>query len=63
MEQLEQQIATLQSRSSIVENKVDMLHQQVDAQASKFEKALDNKLTDQMARIEALMAKRSRAHE
>ena len=61
--QLEQQIATLQSRSSIVENKVDMLHQQVDAQASKFEKALDNKLTDQMARIEALMAKRSRAHE
>lgn len=60
---LEQQLASLQSKSNHIETKVDHLHQQVDQQAKKFETALDNKLSEQMQRIEALMSKRSRAHE
>jgi hypothetical protein len=61
--QLEQQIATLQSKSVIIENKVDHLHHQVETQTSKFESALDSKLSEQMARIEALMSKRARQNE
>ena len=63
--QLEQQLTAMQNRSTMVEGKLDMLHRQVDAQASKFEQALDCKLSDQMARIEALINKRARssAHE
>ena len=63
--QLEQQLTAMQNRSTMVEGKLDMLHRQVDAQASKFEQALDCKLSDQMARIEALINKRPRstAHE
>ena len=60
---LEQQLASLQTKSGLIENKVDHLHQQVDQQSKKFEAALDNKLSEQMQRIEALMSKRSRAHE
>ena len=60
---LEQQLASLQTKSGLIENKVDHLHQQVDQQSKKFEAALDSKLSEQMQRIEALMSKRSRAHE
>jgi len=60
---LEQQLASLQTKSGQIEHKVDHLHQQVDQQSKKFEAALDNKLSEQMQRIEALMSKRSRAHE
>ena len=61
--QLEQQIAALQSRSGVIENKVDYLHKQVDQQSMKFEAALDTKLSEQMQRIEALIVKRARSNE
>lgn len=61
--QLEQQIAALQTRSGVIENKVDYVHKQVEQQSSKFEAALDSKLSDQMQRIEALITKRARSHE
>ena len=61
--QLEQQLATLQTRSGVIENKVDYVHQQVEQQSSKFEAALDSKLSEQMQRIEALITKRARSHE
>ena len=61
--QLEQQIAALQTRSSVIENKVDYIHTQVEQQSSKFEAALDTKLSEQMQRIEALIVKRARSNE
>eukprot|EP00435_Cladocopium_sp_Y103_P066186 s797_g28.t1 len=57
---MEQQIAQLQAQSSKMEHKVDHLHRQVELQGTAFSNALDAKLSDQMAKIEALMAKRSR---
>ena len=63
VQQLEQQLANLQARSGVIETKVDYLHQQVEQQATKFETALDSKLSEQMLRIEALMTKRARSHE
>ena len=59
--QLEQQLAALQTKSGVIENKVDFLHQQVEQQSSKFESSLDHKLAEQMERIEALMSKRARS--
>ena len=61
--QLEQQLAALQTRSGVIESKVDYVHQQVEQQSTKFEAALDSKLSDQMQRIEALITKRARSHE
>ena len=61
--QLEQQLAELQARSGVIENKVDYVHKQVEQQSSKFEAALDSKLSEQMLRIEALITKRARSHE
>ena len=61
--QLEQQLAALQTRSGVIESKVDYVHQQVEQQSTKFEGALDSKLSDQMQRIEALITKRARSHE
>ena len=63
VQQLEQQIAALQTRSGVIENKIDYVHTQVEQQSSKFEAALDSKLSDQMQRIEALITKRARSHE
>ena len=58
-----QQLAALQTRSGVIESKVDYVHQQVEQQSAKFEAALDSKLSDQMQRIEALITKRARSHE
>ena len=57
---LEQQMAQLQQRSVQLDSKVDFLHQQVEHQASKFEHSLDQKLSEQMHRIEMLITKRAR---
>ena len=61
--QLEQQLAALQTRSGVIETKVDYVHKQVEQQSSKFEAALDSKLSEQMQRIEALIIKRARSNE
>ena len=61
--QLEQQIAALQTKSGVIENKVDFVHKQVEQQSNKFEAALDSKLSEQMQRIEALIVKRARSQE
>lgn len=61
--QPEQQIAALQNRSGVIENKLDYVHQQVEQQSSKFEAALDTKLSEQMQRIESLIIKRARSNE
>ena len=59
--QLEQQLASLQTRSGVMENKMDFLHQQLDQQTSKLEATLDTKLSEQMQRIESLIVKRARS--
>lgn len=63
LQALEHQVAQLQQRSVQLDGKVDFLHQQVEQQSKKFESALDNKLSEQMHRIEMLMSKRARSQE
>lgn len=62
---IEQQIQQLQAgqqaaaqRANVVEQKLDYLHQQVETQHQQFAQTVDSKLSEQMSRIEALMAKR-----
>ena len=54
-----QQIATHQQQ---MDSRVGQMQQQIDTQGQQFNAALDNKLNEQMSRIEALLLKRSR-HE
>eukprot|EP00435_Cladocopium_sp_Y103_P066720 s4_g29.t1 len=57
---IESQLAQLQSKSDTVEQKVDYLHKQIEVQGQTFTTAMEQKMSEQMARIEALMSKRSR---
>eukprot|EP00435_Cladocopium_sp_Y103_P021712 s1192_g5.t1 len=57
---MEQQIAQLQAHSGSLDKKVDQIQRQVELQSTTFTNALDSKLADHMAKIEALMNKRSR---
>eukprot|EP00435_Cladocopium_sp_Y103_P051551 s1144_g16.t1 len=57
---MEKQIAQLQAHSGSLDQKVDQIQRQVEMQSANFSNALDSKLSEQMAKIEALMNKRSR---
>ena len=60
MKTMQQSQQTHQSQTNALHQKVDSLRSDLDAQSSRFKSHLDDKLSEQMSRIEALFAKRAR---
>lgn len=58
---LEQQMKQLQQTQQGFDHRLGQMHRQLELQSKSFADAVDSKFADQMERIEALMAKRSRA--
>lgn len=55
MQQLQTAQQAMMKQASVCEQKVDFLHQQVEQQGQVFAQTMDNKLSEQMVRIEALI--------
>ena len=60
MKQLQSDQKTLATQQSQLNHKVEHIGQQLDAQTGKLQNHLDERLQDQMQRIEALLCKRPR---
>lgn len=60
MKSMQQVQQTQQSQTQALSSKVDQIKNELDVQSSKFQTHLDDKLSEQMQRIEALFAKRHR---
>ena len=50
-------------QNQAMHSQINAVKQQVDSQHQSFQSLLDNKLEDQMSRIEALLVKRMKVHE
>ena len=60
--QLERQIQQVHAQQIGMDNKINVMQTQLEAQGQQFNASLDMKLAAQMDKIEALFSKRSR-HE
>lgn len=58
LSQLQANQATMQQQAGTFEQKLDYLNHQVESQAKQFSQTVDAKLSDQLQKIDALLAKR-----
>ena len=58
VKEMQQAQQSCQEQTNRVANKVDQMHQQIEAQASNFQSCLEVQMAEQMKRIESLLNKR-----